>query len=192
MGPTSRPGGLGRPLLQRLGVREAAVGLTVPDPLPVIGYDENAASSGTSATSPSSVRKVESSSCVPANGARNSHHVTTLSAPYAAPAGNTPLAKAISLGSLRKRSQDPDPFNPRRAGQLPVEGGERQAALRRPPGKSDQQKSPISQVLEPITHRPENDKEVLTEEGLGLMLSRSVSAADAAHRRPDQRTDCRV
>jgi hypothetical protein len=39
---------LGHPLLQRLGLREAAVGLTVPDPLPVIAYDENAANSGTS------------------------------------------------------------------------------------------------------------------------------------------------
>ena len=51
---------------------------------------------------------------------------------------------------------------------------------------------PISQVLEPVAHRRHNDKEVLTEEGLGLMLSRSVSAADAAHRRPDQRTGRRV
>src|SRR5271166_3494906 len=81
MGPTSRPGLLGRPLLQRLGVREAAVGLAVPDPLLVIGYDENAPSSGISATSPSSVRKVESSSCAPANGARNSHHATTAQRP---------------------------------------------------------------------------------------------------------------
>ncbi len=54
--------------------------------------------------------------------------------------------------------------------------------------KSDQKQSPISQVLAPVTSRPENDKEVLTEEGLGLMLSRSVSTADAAHCRPDQRT----
>ena len=54
--------------------------------------------------------------------------------------------------------------------------------------KSDQQQCPISQVLEPIAHRPDNDEEVLTEEWLGLMLSRSVSAANAAHRRPDQRT----
>ena len=45
------------------------------------------------------------------NGARNRHRVTTLSAPYAAPAGNTPLAKAI-IGSLRKRSQDPNPSPP--------------------------------------------------------------------------------
>ena len=58
--------------------------------------------------------------------------------------------------------------------------------------KSDQKQSPISQVLEPVTRRPENDKEVLTEEGLGLMLSRSVSTADAAHCRPDQRTGRRV
>src|SRR5271165_2207112 len=187
MGPTSRPGWLGRPLLQRLGVREAAVGLTVPDPLPVIGYDENAASSGTSATSPSSVRKVESSSCVPANGARNSHHVTTLSAPYAAPAGNTPLAKAI-IGVPPQAVPRPGPLPP--APRRPASGRGWRATGRPPEAatKSDQQNSPISQVLEPITQRPENDKEVLTEEGLGLMLSRSVSAADAAHRRPDQRT----
>ncbi len=120
---------VGHPLLQRLGVREAAVGLTVPDPLPLIGYDGNAASSGTSATSPSSVRKVESSPCAPANGARNSHHVT--SAPYAAPAGGIRPSPKPSLGSLRKRPQDPDPFRPRCAGQLPVEGGERQSALLR-------------------------------------------------------------
>jgi hypothetical protein len=36
-----------------------------------------------------------------------------------------------SFGSFRKRSQDPDPFRPRRAGQLPVEGRERQATLLR-------------------------------------------------------------
>ena len=41
-------------------------------------------------------------------------------------------------------------------------------------------------------HRPENGEEVLTEKRLSLMLSRSVSTANAAHRRPDQRTDGRV
>ena len=102
---------VGHPLLQRLGVREAAVGLTVPDPLPVIGYDGNAASSGTSATSLSSVRKVESSPCAPANGAHNSHHVTTLSAPYAAPAGNTPFAKAI-IGVPPQAAPRPGPLPP--------------------------------------------------------------------------------
>jgi len=180
---------LGARCFSVFGVREAAVGLTVPDPLPVIGYDENAASSGTSATSPSSVRKVESSSCVQ-QLARNSPRVTTLSAPYAAPAGNTPLAKAI-IGSLRKRSQDPNPFRTRRAGQLPVEGGEQQPrpeADRNPIRRRARSRRSLSRS--PI--RPENNKEVLTEEGLGLMLSRSASAADAAHRRPDQRTDCRV
>ena len=61
-----------------------------------------------------------------------------------------------------------------------------------PACKSDQQQSPISQVLEPITHRPEHDEEVLMEEGSGLMLSRAVSTADAAHRRPNQRTGGQV
>ncbi len=58
--------------------------------------------------------------------------------------------------------------------------------------KPDQEQSPIPQVLEPIAHRPENGKKVLTEQRLGLTLSRSVSASDAAHRRPDQRTRDRV
>ena len=30
--------------------------------------------------------------------------------------------------------------------------------------KPDQQQSPVPEVLEPISHRPENDKEVLAEE----------------------------
>ena len=106
------------------------------------------------------------------------------------PLGIRPSPKP-SLGSLRKRSQDPDAFRPRRAGQLPVE-----VASDRPRSGGRLQirsaEEPDLAGPKPITHRPENDKEVLTEEGLGLMLSRSVCAADAAHRRPDQRTDCRV
>ena len=58
--------------------------------------------------------------------------------------------------------------------------------------KSDQQQGPIPEVLEPITHRPENGEEVLTEEGLGMMLSGPVSAANSTHRRPDQRPGGRV
>src|SRR5271165_2771004 len=191
MGPTSRPGWLGRPLLQRLGVREAAVGLTVPDPLPVIGYDENAATSGTSATSPSSVRKVESSSCVPANGARNSHHVTTLSAPYAAPAGNTPLGKAI-IGVPPQAVPRLGPLPPAQRRPASGRGWRATAALRRPPANPISRRARSRRSLSRSPIAPRTTKEVLTEEGLGLMLSRSVSAADAAHRRPDQRTDCRV
>ena len=186
MGPTSRPGLLGRPLLQRLGVREAAVGLAVPDPLLVIGYDENAPSSGISATSPSSVRKVESSSCAPANGARNSHHATTAQRPIRRSRWEYAPRQSHHWGPSESgpKTRTPSPA-PRR----PASGRGWRATGRAPEAacKSDQQK-----VVEPITHRPEHDKEVLTEEGLGLMLSRSVSAADAAHRRPDQRTDCRV
>jgi hypothetical protein len=51
---------------------------------------------------------------------------------------------------------------------------------------------PISQVLEPIAHRPEDDKEVFTQEGFGLTLCCSMSASDAAHRHSDQRAGGRV
>src|SRR5271166_4664376 len=114
------------------------------------------------------------------------------------PAPHTPLPLGIRpspkpfIGVPPQAVPRPGPLPP--APRRPASGRGWRATGRAPEAayKSDQQKSPISQVLEPITHRPENDKEVLTEEGLGLMLSRSVSAADAAHRRPDQRTDCRV
>src|SRR5271157_5207139 len=191
MGPTSRPGWLGRPLLQRLGVREAAVGLTVPDPLPAIGYDETPPVPGPAPPRQARSGRLRAAPACQPTGPATSHSVTTLSAPYAPPAGNTPLAKAIiGVPPQAVPRLGPLPPAPRR----PASGRGWRATGRAPEAacKSDQQKSPISQVLEPITHRPENDKEVLTEEGLGLMLSRSVSAADAAHRRPDQRTDCRV
>jgi hypothetical protein len=58
--------------------------------------------------------------------------------------------------------------------------------------KSDQQQSPIAEVFEPITRPCGTDKEVLTEERLGLPLRCSRRTANAAHRRPDQRTSRRV
>src|SRR5208282_4016647 len=58
---------------------------------------------------------------------------TVIMSPRSAPHMPLPLgirpSPKPSLGSLRKRPQDPDPFRPRCAGQLPVEGGERQSAL---------------------------------------------------------------
>jgi hypothetical protein len=51
-------------------------------------------------------------------------------------------------------------------------------------GKPEQQERLVPQVLEPITHRPENDKDVLTEEGLGLMLSRSEALQSLRVRGP--------
>jgi hypothetical protein len=52
-------------------------------------------------------------------------------------------------------------------------------------GKSDQQQSPISEVLEPITHRPENDKQVLTEKRGRLTLCCPVFTPHTPHGRPD-------
>jgi hypothetical protein len=41
-----------------------------------------------------------------------------------------------------------------------------------------QQERLVPQVLEPITHHLENDKDVLTKDGLGLMLIRAVLSSE--------------
>jgi hypothetical protein len=72
----------------------------------------------------------ESSPCAPAKGA-----ATVMMSPRSVPHMPLPLAARPSpkrsLGSRRKRPRDPDPFRPRCAAQLPVEGDERQSALLR-------------------------------------------------------------
>ena len=92
-----------------------------------IGYDEYAASSGISPILPSSVRKVESSSCAPANGV-----ATVIISPRSAPHMPLPLgirpSPKPSSGSLRKAVPGPGPFRPRHAGQLPAAGGKRQGS----------------------------------------------------------------
>ena len=50
-------------------------------------------------------------------------------------------------------------------------------------GKPEQQERSVPPVLEPVTHSGKNDEQVLTEEGLGLTLSRSAFSSDAAHDR---------
>src|SRR5208282_5864277 len=52
----------------------------------------------------------------------------------------------------------------------------------------DQQQRPISEVLDPVAHRPEDDEKVLTKKRPGLTLSRPVSTANTAHGPPDQKT----
>jgi hypothetical protein len=56
----------------------------------------------------------------------------------------------------------------------------------RPHAKSDQQQSPISEVLEPISHCPENDKEVFTEKWGRLTLCCPVFTPHTPHGRPDE------
>jgi hypothetical protein len=188
MEPTSRPGwGARRSSSWRPGSRRRPCG---PDPLLVIGYDEAAASSGTSATCQARSGRLRAApACQPTGPA--TVIMSQRSAPHTRSRWEYTPRQSHHLGPS---ASGPKTRTPSPAPRRPASGRGWRATGRAPEPacKSDQQKSPISQALEPITHRPENDKEILTEEGLGLMLSLSVNAAAAAHRRPDQRTDCRV
>ncbi len=99
-----------------------------------------------------------------------------------------PPADAVLVGLRPPDSQDnplPDPFDVNEVDRSKL--GTPEA-----PCEPDQKQSPIPEVLDPVAHRPENDEKVLTEKRPGLTLSRPVSAANAAHGRPDQRTGRRV